>query len=154
VGESKVTIESMTQKAIQESKKFSKELDYSEKSLQDVEEILDSINKDIKGNIMKNIFRKLKNQVPTDSEIWSMATVWGAYVGEVMCRNNQDRCKWMYEHIPGSGSVLFIQVDNNNQANPMEKVYKRLKNGPEDNVVSFYNVFKSLVLTGKLGNKE
>lgn len=152
--ESKVTIESMLQKAIQEAKNYSKELDYSEKSLQNVEKILDSINKYIKGNKIKNLFRKLRNQIPSESDIWSMATIWGVYVGEVMCRNNQDRCKWMYEHIPGSGSVLFILADNRYKANPLEKVFKRLKNGPEDNVVSFYNAFKSLVLTGKLGNRE
>ncbi len=144
------TVNDLSVKAVQYGKSFSKKLDYSERSLKDIEEILDYYYKDLKGNLIRNIFRKIKNQQQTDSQIWSMATIWGVYVGEVMCKNNQHRCKWVYEDGFGSGPFLHIKVDNNNRACPIDKVYKRLKNGAEDNIVSFYNIFKDMVLTGKL----
>ncbi|WP_027629393.1 hypothetical protein [Ruminiclostridium cellobioparum] len=56
--------------------------------------------------------------------------------------------KWVYEDEFGTGAVLHIKVDNNNRVYPIDKAFKRLKNGPEDNVVSFYEVFKKMVLTG------
>lgn len=146
------TVNNLSQRAIEYGKSFSKDLDYSEKSLKDIEGILDYYYKDLKGSFIKNFFRKIKKQEPTDSQIWSMAAIWGVYVGEVMCKNNQHRCKWVYEDEFGSGPVLHIKVDNNSRAFPLDKVYKRLKNGPEDNVASFYDVFKTMVLKDKLSD--
>ena len=149
------TINKLCQRAIQYGKSFSKNLDYSEGSLKDIEEILDYYHKDLKGSFIKNIVRKIKKQEPTESQIWSMATIWGAYVGEVMCKNSQHRCKWVYEDGFGTGPFLHTKVDNNYRACPIDKVYKKLKNGSEDNVASFYDVFKNMVLTDKLsGTKE
>jgi hypothetical protein len=146
----KGTIDNLCQRAIQYGKAFSKNLDFSENSLKEVESILDYYNKDLKGNPMKNWMRKMKKEEPTDKQIWSMATIWGAYLGEVICRNNPGKCRWVYESSIGTEAILHLKVDNNNRAYPLDKVYKRLKNGPEDNIVSFYDVFKAMVLTNKL----
>ncbi len=146
------SIDNLSQKAVQYAKGFSKDLDYSESSLSAVEEILEYYHKDLKGNFTKNVLRKLKGEVPTASQIWSMATIWGIYMGEVICKNSSDRCKWVYEDEFGTGAVLHIKVDNNNRVYPIDKVFKRLKNGPEDNVLSFYDVFKKMVLTDKIND--
>lgn len=146
----RVTIDNLCTKAVQYGKSFSKNLDYTENSLKDVESILDYYNKDLKGNPIKNVLRKIRKEEPTDKQIWSMATIWGAYLGEVICRNNPGKCIWVYESSAGTEPVLHIKVDNNNRAYPLDKVYKRLKNGSGDNVVSFYDVFKTMVLTNKL----
>lgn len=149
------TINNLSQRAVEYGKSFSKKLDFSEESLKDVEEILDYYYKYLQGNFIKNIIRKLKKQEPTDSQIRSVSTIWGAYIGEVMCRHSQDRCKWVYEDGFGSGAFLHIKVDNNNRACPIDKVYKRLKNGAGDNVEFFYHILKKMVLNDKLsGTKE
>jgi len=57
---------------------------------------------------------------------------------------------WVYEDEFGNRPSLHIKVDNNNRAHPIDKAYKRLRNGPEDNVVSFYDIFIKMVLTDKL----
>ncbi len=147
----KETINNLCGKAIEYAKGFSKSLDFSEASIKDVEEILDYYCKDLKRNPIKNFIRRTKKEKPTEKQIWSMATIWGAYIGEVICRMNPDKCKWVYEDEFGNGKFLHIKVENNNRACPIDKVYKRLKNGPEDNVVSFYDIFNKMVLTDKLG---
>ncbi|EMS69181.1 DUF3806 domain-containing protein [Ruminiclostridium cellobioparum] len=142
------SIDKLSEKAVQYAREFSKNLDYSESSIGAVEEILEYYHNDLKGHFIKNILRKIKKEAPTDSQIWSMATIWGVYIGEVICKNSSNRCKWVYEDEFGTGAVLHIKVDNNNRVYPIDKAFKRLKNGPEDNVVSFYEVFKKMVLTG------
>lgn len=83
----KETVENLCTKAVQYEKSFSKEQDFSENSLNEVESILDFYYKDLKGNPIKNIMRKITRKEPTDSQIWSMALIWGAYLGEVFCRS-------------------------------------------------------------------
>jgi hypothetical protein len=143
------TINSLCDKAVRYAKGFSKNLDFSEESIKDVEEILDYYCKDVKGSPLKNLIRKIKKEEPTNNQVWSMATIWGAYIGEVICRKNPGKCIWVYEDEFGNGPFLHIKVDNNNRAHPIDKAFKRLKNGPEDNVVSFYDIFTKMVLTDK-----
>lgn len=138
-------LEELSLRAVEEGKKLSRVLDFSEQSMQDVEEILDCFNKNMACNSTNDMEEEIVNK-----QLWNKATVWGAYVGEVICRNNSDRCKWAYEESKGQGIVLYVQVDNNNRAYPIDKVYKRLKNGPDDNIKSFYDIFKFMVLTNKL----
>lgn len=150
--EIKEAINSFCDKAVNYAKGFSKKLDFSEGSIKDVEEILDYYCKDLKGNPLKNFIRKIKNEELTDKQVWSLATIWGTYIGEVICRNSSGKCRWVYEDEFGDGKFLHIKVDNNNRAYPIDKAYKRLKNGSEDNVVSFYDIFTKMVLTGELGD--
>ncbi|PYG84299.1 uncharacterized protein DUF3806 [Ruminiclostridium sufflavum DSM 19573] len=139
-------IDNLSRKAVHYAKGFSKDLDYTENSIDAVEEILEYYHNDLKGNIIKNFLRKIKNEVPTESQIWSLAAIWGAYLGDVICKNNSDRCKWVYEDEFGTGAILHIKIDNNSRAYPIDKVYKRLKNGSEDNITTFYEVLKKTLL--------
>lgn len=148
------TVNNLCEKAIQYGQSFSKNLDFSEESLKDVEEILDYYNNKFKDKFINNTNVDTKEQEAMESQIWNLACIFGVYVGEVMCRNNESRCNWVYEDGFGTGVSLHIKVDNNNRACPLDKAYKRLKNDSGDNVVSFYNIFKDLVLTGKLSQKK
>ncbi|MCD7990557.1 MAG: hypothetical protein LUK37_01695 [Clostridia bacterium] len=54
-----------------------------------------------------------------------------------------------YFWAPGEDGIPVLMKDGKNQMSPITKVYKRLLNGPEDNVKSFY-VVALLIADGRL----
>ena len=111
--------------AVEYAKEFNKKLDYSETGIADLEEILDWYSKDIA--ISK----------PTENQIWSIAIIFGSYLGEALLRNglSQKGFAWGKE---ASSNVPLLIKDGGSYLAPNDKVYKRLVNGSEDSVVSFY----------------
>ena len=111
-------IDSYCKTAIENAERFGKKLDFSEKSITDVEEILNGYSK--------------------DEEIWSMAYIWGAYIGEVMRRNIGPNCLWTDEKIFDKETPHL--KNNKSRAFPIDKAWKRIMNGPEDSIISFYKI--------------
>ncbi len=111
--------------AIEYANAFNKTLDYSENSITDLEEILDWYSKDI--SVSK----------PTKNQIWSMAIIFGSYLGETLLKNGLSEKGFVWEKEPSSNIPLLIRNDGA-CLTPNDKVYKRLVNGSEDNVISFY----------------
>jgi hypothetical protein len=128
--------------AVEYAKSFNVQLDYTEANVNSIEDILEFYHKDLKGTLIKNIIRKLKKEEPTESQIWSMSTIWGAYIGELICRFYPNNYKWVFEDTFGDGAVLHLKSEKNTHIFPVDKVYKRLKNGAEDSILSFYEIFK------------
>jgi len=110
-------------------------LDYSEDSLEQVETILAAIY----DAIPKGAFAKVFKRRPSEAEIQQMAVVWGAYVGEVIRRRWGG--EWTLETPVHPEPVLTLRVIENNIF-PPARVYKRLTNGPEDNVWHYYQVLR------------
>ncbi|MBR5540161.1 MAG: hypothetical protein IKU56_02145 [Clostridia bacterium] len=104
---------------------FHKTLDYSEKSIMELEEILDWYSNDIAVS------------KPTDNQIWSMATIFGSYLGETLLKNglSEKGFSWGTE---GSSNIPLLRKQDGTYLTPNDKVYKRLVKGREDSVVSFY----------------
>lgn len=110
---------------IEYANEFNKNLDYSENSITDLEEILDWYSKDI--SISK----------PTENQIWSMAITFGSYLGETLLKNGLSEKGFNWAIEPSSHIPLLIRNDGA-CLTPSDKVYKRLVNGSEDCVISFY----------------
>ena len=68
----------------------------------------------------------------------SIAVESGFYLGETMLRNGmaESGWKWKGARVPH----YTIELDSGVKLNPIIKVYRRLCNGAEDEVKSFYNV--------------
>ena len=113
--------------AIEYATDFNKKLDYTANSIADLEEILDWYSKDIPVS------------QPTENQIWSMAITFGSYLGETLLKNGLSEKGYTWGIIPDSNVPLLIR-NNGAYLTPNDKVYKRLVNGSEDNVVSFYKV--------------
>ena len=111
--------------AIEYAGDFDKVLDYSAGSIADLEEILDWYSKDI----------SVSN--PTENQIWCMAITFGCYLGETLLKNGLSEKGFAWGVLPDSNVPLLIR-NNGAYLTPNDKVYKRLVNGSEDNVVSFY----------------
>lgn len=113
--------------AINYANSFEKNFDYSYKSIIDLEEILDYYSSDIsKSN-------------PTENQIWSMSVILGSYLGEVMLKNGLSKKGYKWEKVNFSNIPLLIN-NNGDFITPNDKVYKRLVNGKEDSIISFYDI--------------
>lgn len=115
--------------AIEYAKEFNKTLDYSRESIDALEEILEYYARD------------LRKSRPTDNEIWSMAVLWGSYLGQTMLKNGLEQEGFSWGLMDGTNVPLLVHRES--YTTPNDKVYKRLINGPEDSVVYFYEVMMS-----------
>jgi hypothetical protein len=94
------------------------ELDYSEKSLEHVEDLL---------NQYDNLPKERMDE---------MSRVWGGYLGEVVRRRFGG--EWTIEKYP-AGDFLIVTLNvNGAKVFPAMKVHKRLTNGAADNLLMFY----------------
>lgn len=126
--------------AVRYAQSFNEELDYSKESIKAVEKILDYYSKDLQNCAA--------DEKPTEKQIWSMALIWGAYIGEVMRRELEPDYVWTDEESFEERTPHILTVGKNERTFPINKVYKRLINGPEDNVVSFVDVIIEVLKKG------
>lgn len=101
-------------------------LDFSEESIRRVEEILGKMHVGLaKANPPREVIEQVCN-------------VYGAYIGEVMRRNEGG--DWFLDEkvLPGE-KIAALRVGSL-QTSPSAKVFKRIMNGPEDDVWFYYRV--------------
>ncbi|MFJ4678538.1 hypothetical protein [Kitasatospora sp. NPDC088783] len=102
------------------------QLDYSVGSLALVDEIIE----DFRGSGIGS------------GQVGETLFAFGCYVGEVMVR--QGGAAWREvggEEAPVFGFPLVVQLPSGQVCNPIGKVFKRMDNGPEENLPYFYTVF-------------
>ena len=128
--------EELCESAIKMSRVFGKEFNYSGESIKRLEDILKYYHECVE--------RKLVNE----EQIASIALIFGAYLGETMLRNKLAECgfQWQYEE-----EVPIVKHKAEDwTARPVSKVYKRLVNGEEDSVVSFYDIVIDYLINGEI----
>lgn len=104
-------------------------LDYSPRSLFDVDKIIDS-------------FRK---EGQSSDKISGTLFCFGCYVGEIIIKNIGGKWKKSDETPMKdvSGSPIVVELPNGSIVNPVGKVKKRMDNGSVDALPFFYEVFAS-----------
>ncbi len=117
--------------------KFSKKLDYSENSVEQVEEILSALY----DSVPKGFVSRMLRSGPTPEQIQSLSKALGGYVGEVMRRNWGGHWKLESAAFPGE-TVVTLELDNGGDVWPHFKAGKRLTNGPEDNIWHYFQYLK------------
>ena len=110
--------------------KFGMTLDFSSESIEKVEQIADTLYQARPRGFLARIFRR----GPSDADVEQICKMLGGYIGEVFRRNKGG--DWA---IHPDFNALGVQRD---QAwiFPPSKVHKRLANGPEDNLWSYFRV--------------
>jgi hypothetical protein len=98
-------------------------LDYTPESIQTVEEILGKIH----DQYVKN---------PSSVSANGLGSAYGAYIGEVI-RRSENGVKWERDH-PVAGQRSYPLTWRGGVSFPMAWCYKRIVNGPEDNVWNKY----------------
>jgi len=121
--------------AVHEARQFNAQLDYSENSLIEVEAILS----------------QLARQTPlTSDQVDEVCKMWGSYLGEVVRRRFGG--EWSVETYPGKQFATLTLSVGANKLFPSMKVHRRLTQGEDDNVWSFYKMIKAR-LEAAPGNK-
>lgn len=115
--------------------RFQTHLDFSENSIEQVEKILTTLY----NALPKGTLGKWLRRGPSQDQLWQMAKIWGGYVGEVIRRRWGG--EWATETAAHPGTVITLRVLGSDIF-PPAKVYKRLTNGPEDNVWFYYQVLR------------
>ena len=68
-----------------------------------------------------------------------MSLIFGSYLGEVMLKNGLSERGYCWG-IQNTGDIPLLMAGDEKYITPVDKVYKRLVHGTEDNVVSFYQM--------------
>lgn len=112
-------------------------LDYSPGSIERVESILSALHN-----------RQTENPM-SDRELSILSARWGAYIGEVMKRVRP--ANWRRDsEVSGVGAMPLI-FDAESEAYPRSWVYKRIVDGPEDNVLFKFQAFADSQLHSIVG---
>ena len=110
---------------------FKWELDYSPASLERVDKIIDVLHVELPKSLLA---RAVKGPA-IDAEVWTMAKMWGAYVGETLRRQCGGRWRTT-PTIDGRADLLFETPLG--KYRPVEQVRRRLAEGKGDGVVAMY----------------
>lgn len=113
---------------------FGKVLDYSPESVETLEAIAAQLHKSFPKSFLGRIFKPR----PSEAQLDGMSKLLGGYLGEVI--RKQKEGNW---GINGELQALGLQLGETYWIFPPAKAYKRLINGAEDNLVSFYRVMMS-----------
>lgn len=116
---------------------FDVELDFSEASVELIEEILEELY----ATMPKGIIGKTLSKKPSPEQIDRMAKMLGGYVGEVMRRSWGGHWKLETEAFPRE-TVITLELAKGGDVWPHFKAGKRLVNGPEDNVWHYFLYLK------------
>lgn len=118
-------MKALAEKAVVYAKQLKYDFDYKRESVEELEVVL---------KYYENAAKKVNL---SDSETWELALAFGAYLGEVLLATGLKRAGFRWVEADG---VPILIKDEKTNVSPATKVYKRLKNGKEDNIVPFFNI--------------
>ncbi len=127
------SVESMvraySQAAVELAREFKAALDYTDNSVMEVEVILAQFAQD------------LASAKPPADEMDEMCKLWGCYLGEVVRRRFGG--EWGIETYPGKQFATLTLNVGGNKLFPSMKIHRRLTEGDNDNVWTFYKMVKA-----------
>ena len=112
------------EQAVAAAREFDANLDYSERSLRDLEAILARLA-----------------SARASGDLTETCKMWGSYLGEVVRRRFGG--DWSIETYPGKQFATLTLTVGGNKLFPTMKIHRRLTQGSEDNVWVFYEMVKS-----------
>jgi hypothetical protein len=107
------------------ARNFGVTLDWSEASVRQVEQMLGRLH------------AELTSARPPEDAVWTFAKAFGSYVGEVLRRHHEG--EWGMVSMEGQ-SFPGLQLAGGPLCWPWGKAYKRLTDGPGDNLWHYYSV--------------
>ncbi len=106
-------------------------LDYSRESIEKIEKIAGKLHAAMPKGFLGKLFRR----PPSDAELDAISKVLGGYVGEVMRREKGG--EWQ---VNTELNALGLRLADDHWVFPPTKAYKRIVDGPGDNIWSFYTI--------------
>jgi hypothetical protein len=122
--------------AVEHARKYwSTELDFSPRSIEDVELILARMHE----SIPRKLYEKLYKRGPTPEQMATLSLAYGAYLGEVIRREFGGT--WNREDVNGEPALVLV-FGPGHKLYPPAKVWKRFTNGEADNVWTSYQLIR------------
>ncbi len=121
----------LAEKAVEAAKFWKLDLDYSAESLEEVDELA------------QEIFRQHLMQPLPEDILHGVATLYGAYLGEVLLRCGLKDLDFAWTENE-EGEIGIGREDM--WMAPVTKVYKRFTQGPEHDLMSFFEVMFGLAI--------
>ena len=121
-------VQAYSQAAVEMAREFKATLDYTENSVMEIEAILTQFAQD------------LASGKPPADEMDEMCKLWGCYLGEVVRRRFGG--EWGIETYPGKEFATLTLNVGGNKLFPSMKIHRRLTEGENDNVWTFYKMVK------------
>lgn len=115
----------LAEKAVEHGRRFNYDFDYKRESVGELEEVLDKY---------ESAAKKVK---ASDEEIWELSLIFGAYLGEVLLRTGLKHSGFVWTE---ENSIPILKKNDQTKVSPVSKVFKRLKNGKEDNIKPFFDI--------------
>lgn len=119
-----------SERAIRRAKDFGVDFNYQSNDIVELEKILE------------DLFLAKERENLDDDFLWRWSCVFGSYLGETIIRNSYNGHRWAIVNKSKNeilNSDVPVLISNTNYiSTPIDKVYKRLKNGKEDDVELFY----------------
>ncbi|MDD7305134.1 MAG: hypothetical protein PUG67_00950 [Peptoniphilaceae bacterium] len=117
-------IENNLYKAVKCAEDFNRAFDFTPGSIKDLEDILDYYSEDIKIKALK------------EEQISNLSCIFGSYLGQVLL--DQRYKKEGYVRSKNTKSSFPILKKDKVYISPIDKVYKRLILGPDENVQTYF----------------
>ena len=117
-------MEARAEEAVATARAYRVPLDYSEASLEKLEEIL------------AGLYREMPSSRPSSQQVAEACKIWGGYLGEVVRRRWGG--EWTLETYPGAGFATPTLNVVAGKMFPTMKIHRRLTEGPKENVWNFY----------------
>ena len=125
MAEPNLNYQEVCETALKIAENFGKQFSFAEQDIDELEEILETYHQDY------------LNHVCTEQEVWNVSVIWGIYLGQVLIEKHIGAYGYYWKM--EDGFPLLVK-DGENKMSPITKVQKRILNGMEDNVKSFYNI--------------
>lgn len=115
--------------AVDYAAQLGRELDYTPASIAALDEILQIYHEDI------------HRSEPTEDQVYSVALIFGAYLGECVLRSTpaDSGCRWLIVE----GEPVLDQMGV--RFGPVSKVYRRLTNCEEESLIPYFHVVAGFV---------
>lgn len=124
--------------AVDYASRLKKQLDYSEESIAVLEQVCDILHKAIPKTLFARFF--LFKRKPSNETILQYSKVLGGYLGEVIRKNHGG--EWSIEDFMNQGNTIVLTIGDT-KIFPVGRVFKRLKEGAENNLQHYYTVLLS-----------
>ena len=121
----------LAERAVEASRFWGRELDYSAESLEWVDALAQKVF--VSGR---------KQQLP-DRFLAGIANLYGAYLGEVLLRSGLDTLDFAWRE--NEEGVIGIGREDM-WADPAAKVYKRITQGPEHDLMSYFEIIFGMAI--------
>lgn len=116
--------------AVEFGQEYDKNLDYSEDSVKEIDNILEMVHRSLPIDFKT----KIVNPGPSEQKLATISKIYGAYIGEVIQKHYGG--KWSIE----MNTIIFTMGET--KLFLPAKVYQRIKNGSEENVWYYYQLLK------------